>query len=172
MDINKIYDKLLGHFGEGIILGLTEAEDAVRDPFITVRGDEIDRVGMYCKVEPVLACDFLQSITGMDTGDTLTCVYHLFSYTNKHTVVFKTAVPRDAAELPSSVHIWPAANWYERETYDMFGVTFAGHPDLRRLLLPEDWEGFPGRKDYVQAAEYNGIPTTRENPLDLLEEEG
>ena len=68
MDTAKIYEKLLGHFGEGIILGLTEADDAVKDPFITVRGDKVDRVGLFCKVEPALACDFLQSITGMDTA--------------------------------------------------------------------------------------------------------
>ena len=172
MDITKIYHKLLDHFGDAIILGLTEADDAVKDPFITVRGDKVDRVGMFCKVEADLACDFLQSITGVDTGETLTCVYHLFSYGKKHTLVLKAAVPRDAAVLPSSVYVWPSANWYERETYDLFGVTFTGHPDLRRLLLPEDWEGHPGRKDYVQGPEYNGIPTSRENPLDLLDEEG
>ena len=172
MDITKIYQKLLGHFGDSIILGLTEADKGVKDPFITVRGDKVHRVGLYCKVEAVLACDFLQSITGMDTGETLTCVYHLFSYTHGHTLVLKAAVPRDAAVLPSSVSVWPAANWYEREAYDLFDVTFEGHPGLRRLLLPDDWEGHPGLKDYVQGPEYNGIPTSRENPLDLLDEEG
>ncbi len=172
MEIKAIYDKLLDHFGEEVILGLSEVDKEIKDPFITVRGDDVPQVGLYCREEDELACDFLQSITGLDTGDTITCVYHLFSYLHKHTLVLKTAIPKDAAMLPSSVPVWPAANWYERETYDMYGVTFDGHPDLRRLLLPEDWQGYPMLKDYEQGAEYNGIPTTRENPLDLLKEEG
>ena len=170
METKAIYDKLLGHFGDEVILGLTEADDTVRDPFITVAGPRIDKVCLYCRVEQKLAFDFCQSITGLDTGETLTCVYHLFSYVNKQTLVLKTSTPRDVASLPSSVHVWPAADWYEREVYDLYGIVFEGHPDLRRLLLPQDWEGYPMRKDYVEQPTYRGMPTTRQNPLDLLEE--
>ncbi len=172
MEIKAIYDMLLAHFGEDVILGHTEAEEGIRDPFITARGDEIHRVCLYCKVEPKLAFDFLQSICGLDTGETITCVYHLFSYAHKHTLVLKVVTAREAPELPSCVTVWPAANWYERETYDMFGVDFPDHPGLRRLLLPDDWQGHPMLKDYEEGAEYNGIPTSRENPLDLLDPEG
>lgn len=172
METKAIYDKLLAHFGDGIILGLTEADAEIKDPFITVLGDQVDRVCRYCKVEEKLDCDFLQDICGVDTGDTITCVYHLYSYPHKHTLVIKAITPKEAPVLPSCVTVWPTANWHERETYDMFGVTFEGHPELRRLLLPEDWEGHPMLKDYKQGPEYNGIPTTRENPLDLLDPEG
>ena len=169
MEINKIHDKLLGHFGDEVILGVTEADDAVRDPFITVAGPRIDKVCLYTRVEPVLAFDFCQSITGLDLGQDLGCVYHLFSYRHKHTLVLKTTTPRQDPRLPSCVSVWPAADWYEREVYDMYGVRFEGHPNLIRLLMPQDWEGHPMRKDYKEQPSYNGIPTTRENPLDLLE---
>ncbi len=170
MDIQAIYEKLLGHFGAEVILGLTPAEEGVRDPFITV-GSKVDKVGLFCRVEEDLSVDFCQSITVMDTDDTITCVYHLFSYTHRHTVVLKASTPKTEPRLPSCVHVWPAANWYEREGYDLFGVHFTGHPDLRRLLLPEDWPGHPMLKDWQQLPFYNGIPTTRENPLDLLAED-
>ena len=170
MDTTAIHAKLLDHFGDEVIVGLTEAEEMLRDPFITVAGARIDKVCLYCRVEPKLAFDFCQSITGLDTGETLTCVYHLYSYGNRHTLVLKTDTPRAEPRLPSSVHVWPAADWYEREVYDLYGIEFTGHPDLRRLLLPEDWEGHPMRKDWVEPATYRGIPTTRDNPLDLLED--
>lgn len=169
MEINKIHDKLLKHFGDEVVLELVVADDTVRDPFIKVAGPRIDKVCLYARVEPVLAFDFCQSITGMDLGEDLGCVYHLFSYTHKHTLVLKTTTPRSRPHLPSCVGVWPSADWYEREVYDLFGVHFDGHPDLRRLLLPPDWEGHPMRKDYKEQPVYNGIPTTRENPLDLLE---
>jgi NADH-quinone oxidoreductase subunit C len=191
MNIEKTHERLLAHFGEGAILGLTPAEEMIRDPFITVAAGRIDKVCLYCRVEADLAYDFCQSITGMDTGDTLTCVYHLFSYPKKQTLVLKTQVPKAPAacaatkpRLPSIAAVWPAANWYEREVYDLYGVHFDGHPDLRRLLLPDDWEGHPMLKDWKETPSYTTtagpdanplemtIPTTRQNPLDLLDTEG
>jgi NADH-quinone oxidoreductase subunit C len=77
----------------------------------------------------------------------------------------KADVPRDAPGLPSVERVWRAAEWLEREIYDLLGVTFAGHPDLRRLLMPEDWIGYPLRKDFVEPEEYHGISTRRESLL-------
>ena len=168
MEFNKIHQRLMEHFGEDVIQGMTEAGDEVKDPFVTVRGDRVDKVCLFCRTEAELDFDFCQSITGMDTGETLTCVYHLYSYTHRHTLVFKASTDREAARLPSCVGAWPAADWYEREVWDLFGIHFEGHPDLRRLLLPNDWVGHPGRKDYQEQPEYRGIPTTRDDPLDLL----
>ncbi len=74
---------------------------------------------------------------------------------------------REDPTMPSIVNVWSAANWQERECYDLFGVLFEGHPDLRRLLLPDDFEGHPLRKDYEEKDEYHGIPTVRPNPIEL-----
>ena len=183
MNIEKIHERLLQHFGSDIVLDLTSAQEGIRDPFITVAGPRIDKVCLFCRVEPDLALDFCQSITGTDTGETLTCVYHLFSYARRHTLVLKCATPRSQPALPTCTGVWPAANWYEREVFDLLGVVFDGHPDLRRLLLPDDWVGHPMLKDYKEQPVYHAtvgprnnplqmdIPTTRENPLDLMDSE-
>ena len=85
------------------------------------------------------AFDFLASISGVDLGDKLQCVYHLYSYRHRQALVLKADVPYNDPALPSVVDVWPAANWLEREQYDLMGLRFTGHPDLRRIMLPEDW---------------------------------
>jgi NADH-quinone oxidoreductase subunit C len=92
-------------------------------------------------------------------------VYHLFSYRHRHAIVLKVEVDRAAARVPTVEGVWKAANWFEREVYDLFGVEFTGHPDLRRIMLPDDWVGHPLRKDYLEAGGYRGIANTREDPL-------
>ena len=77
-----------------------------------------------------------------------TVVYHLFSFDRNEYVRIKVGLTEDRLTLPSITPIWPAANWYEREVFDLFGINFAGHPDLRRIMLPDDWEGYPLRKNY------------------------
>ena len=88
--------------------------------------------------------------------------YHLHSTILGHSLAINVRVPEGKPELPSVEQIWKTANWHEREAYDMFGIIFTGHPDLRRILCPNDWEGHPLRKDYVQQESYRGV-TTREN---------
>lgn len=172
MDAAAIHQRLLQHFGAEIVLGLAPAAEGMRDPFLTVAAARVSKVCLLCKLEPDLRFDFLQSLTALHvpsaSGGELQLVYHLFSYAHRHTLVLKCAVPLEAPELPSCVPVWPVADWYEREAFDLFGVRFAGHPDLRRLLLPEDWPGHPMRKDWKEPASYNGMRTTRENPLDVL----
>ena len=168
MDVNALHERLLAHFGPEIVLGLTPAAGGIRDAFITVAGHRIDKVCLLCRVESDLRFDFCQSITGLDAGESFLCVYHLYSYAHRHSLVLKVTTPREAPRLPSCVSVWPAADWYEREIYDLFGVVFEGHPDLRRLLLPEEWPGHPMRKDWKESPMVLGMPTTRENTLDLL----
>ena len=79
--------------------------------------------------------------------------------------MLKVEADRAAPRVSSVEAVWKAANWFEREVYDLFGVSFTGHPDLRRILLPDDWVGYPLRKDYQEAGGYHGISNVRENPL-------
>jgi NADH-quinone oxidoreductase subunit C len=91
-------------------------------------------------------------------------VYHVSSITNKHTLVVKVQLPRwkddvegQLPEVPTVSDVWKTADWHEREVYDLSGVHFVGHPNLRRILCPEDWVGYPLRKDYEMPLEYHGI---------------
>jgi NADH-quinone oxidoreductase subunit C len=100
---------------------------------------------------PALAFDMLIDLTAVDyIAETprFELVYHLFSLQHNHRVRIKARVAEESAEVDSVVSIWPAANWMEREVWDMYGVRFRGHPDPRRILLYEEFEGHPLRKDY------------------------
>ena len=95
---------------------------------------------------------------GKEAGDALGVVYHLPSHLHRLKLTVKVWLPRAEPSLPSVAAIWRTADWHEREAFDLFGIVFEGHPDLRRLLLPDDWEGWPLRKDYAMPTEYRGIP--------------
>jgi NADH-quinone oxidoreductase subunit C len=94
----------------------------------------------------------------------LEIVYHLSSIAKKHTLVVKVVLPRwrddvegELPQVPTVCGVWRTADWHERETYDLSGIEFVGHPDLKRILCPDDWVGYPLRKDYVQPLEYHGM---------------
>ena len=118
----------------------------------------------------VAACEFLRDddrtafeqlhdLTAVDWIDWFDVVIHLYSIEKKHSLCLKVRTPsRDDATCPSVTSVWPAADWHERETWDLMGVRFPGHPNLRRILLPEDWQGHPLRKDEGNPLEYHGIP--------------
>lgn len=92
---------------------------------------------------------YLEFMTASDHPPThLALVYYLYSYEHRHRLALKVDLPRDGAAIPSLAQVWENADWNEREVYDLFGVDFTGHPDLRRIMMPDDWEGHPLRKDY------------------------
>jgi len=93
--------------------------------------------------------DMLLSVAGVDRKTHRESVAHVFSLATNTTVVLKVQVD-EAEECPSLVPVWPAANWHERESYDLMGIIYCGHPDLRRILMPVDWVGHPLRKDYKE----------------------
>jgi len=107
-----------------------------------------------------LGCESLHDLTAVDSKDrtVLTVICHLWSFHHRHWVNLKADVDRAEPCIDSLQPLWNAADWHERECWDMFGVRFEGHPNLRRILCAEDWVGFPLRKDYEMPSEYHGIP--------------
>lgn len=105
--------------------------------------------------------DCLSCLTGTDKGEFFEAVYHVFSYPTKEKAVLKLKLEKNAPVAPSVAGIWPSAAWMEREAFDLLGIGFTGNPDLRRIMMPEDWKGHPLRKDYKEEAEYCGMITTR-----------
>jgi NADH-quinone oxidoreductase subunit C len=121
----------------------------------------------FLRDEPSLRFDCLSNLSGVDwpKRQVIQVVYHLYSYPHRHAFVLKADAARDAPVLPSLAAVWRHAEWQEREVFDLLGVVFEGHPDLRRILMPEDWPGHPLRKDFVEPEEYHGISTSRESLL-------
>ncbi|PZR39870.1 MAG: NADH-quinone oxidoreductase subunit C [Azospira oryzae] len=114
--------------------------------------------GLY--QNPSTYFDQLSCITGIDNGpqaNTMEVIYHLYSIPFNQSLAIKVVLPRDHATIDSISAIWKSADWLEREVYDMFGIHFNNHPDLRRILLPADWEGHPLRKDYQHQEAYRDI---------------
>ena len=104
--------------------------------------------------------DQLTSISGVDNGieqDSMEVIYHLYSIPNNESLTLKVIIDRSNPEVDSVTSIWRGANWHEREAFDLFGIRFNNHPDLRRILLPADWEGFPMRKNHDESESYHGM---------------
>ena len=110
--------------------------------------------------DPSLQFDWLACLSGVDypADKRLAVVYDLWSYDLRHSFAAKVFCSRENPHVPTVCDLWPAADWHEREAYDLFGIVFDGHPDLRRILLADDWAGWPLQKDYVFPKEYHGIP--------------
>jgi NADH-quinone oxidoreductase subunit C len=163
MKVNEIHEKLKAEFGDAVG-PLTEPKV---DPFAVVKGDRIVDISRFLKTTLGIELDHCNVITGVDwpKRNVIEVVYHLFSYRHRHGIVLKVEADRAKPIVPSVEGVWKTANWMERECYDLLGVEFAGHPDLRRILLPDDWEGYPLRKDYQEHGGYHGISNERENPL-------
>ena len=156
MTSQEIYTRLKDKFGESIL----SFEEIVAEAFIVVAPESIADVAQYLAEDEALAFDFLMCLSGVDLSvkdTTLEIVYHLSSMTHRHKVVLKVIVPKENPHVPTVENIWKTANWHERETYDLYGIVFEGHSDLRCILLPDDWEGYPLRKDYKEPEFYRGM---------------
>lgn len=137
-------------------LPLEWVEDAY-GPKLKVAAQDLVAVLTLLKKDPALAFDCLSNQTGSHMDPVIRLYYVLYSYTHRHELVVFCEVPVEAPVVGSVVALFGGANWLERETFDLLGVKFTGHPDLTRIMLPEDWVGHPLRKDYVFVQEYNGI---------------
>jgi NADH-quinone oxidoreductase subunit C len=171
MKIEEIHQRLVSKFGDAI----RDLKVGVIDPWIEIAPTAIAEVASYLKSDPDLKFESLNDLTGADWLETdpkkknpcephVEVVYHLYSYSLKHRCKLKVKLPRwkngvagDLPQVPSVAHVWPVADWHEREAYDLVGIYFTNHPNLRRILCPEDWEGHALRKDYEFPLEYHGV---------------
>jgi len=155
-----ILAQLQRRFGDAIV----EIHDHRDDHTAVVTRDALLAVLAHCRDDVALAFDVLMDLTAVDylkfpgreDGPRFEVVYHLYSLTHNHRLRLKVRMDEDDPNVPSAVALWPIANWLEREVWDMFGVRFEGHPNLRRLLMYEAFVGHPLRKDY---------PINRRQPL-------
>jgi len=118
---------------------------------VVVPREHLRRATEYLSSEPSLHFSFLSDITTLDRfplEPRFEVNYHLVSIDRRERLRLKVRVAGADCVVPSVTQVWPTANWHERENYDLFGIRFEGHPDLRRILMPDDWEGYPLRKDY------------------------
>ncbi len=145
---------------------LDSLPDAVRETHVRlgdvtaqIDAERVLEVLRFLRDDPELEFDMLSDVTAVDyLGEEprFEVVYHLYSLSKNHRLRVKARVSEQAAEISSAVELWPSANWLEREVWDLYGIRFHDHPDLRRLLLYEEFEGHPLRKDY---------PKERRQPL-------
>ena len=160
MEGRQILQRVRDRFGAAVVDSHEHRGDATA---VVERAALIDAL-RFCRDDSGLDFDVLMDLTAVDyskypgreDGPRFDVVYHLYSVPHNHRLRVKVRVDEDEASVPTAVGLWPIANWFEREVWDMFGVRFSGHPDLRRLLMYEEFVGHPLRKDY---------PINRRQPL-------
>jgi NADH-quinone oxidoreductase subunit C len=167
----EIFNLLKEKFGDAIVELKT---DIPVEPFIVVDPLTVDKICFFLRDENELKFDSLMNLSGVDdangekvkdeqgletiNGGTLSVYYHLESTSLKHKLTIKASTEREKPEVVTVTEVWKGADWHEREAYDMYGIVFLNHPDLRRILMPYDWEfGYPLRKDYKNPEFYQGM---------------
>ena len=163
LDAPAIHAQLKARFGDAV----GDLAGTGRDASITIVPTAIADVCRFLKTDQTLAFNCLSNLCAVDypKRGCIQVVYHLYSYPQRHWIVLKVDAARDNPVVPTVSVVWRHADWEERECFDLLGVTFEGHPDLRRILMPEDWPGHPLRKDFVEPEEWHGISTSRESLL-------
>ena len=164
MNFTEIQERLAAKFGERI----GALAPANKDAFVLVPAADVLEICRFLKEDPELSFDCLMNLSTVDwpKKNQIELVYHLWSYARQHAFILKAQLDRARPEVASVEPVWKSADWLEREQYDLMGVQFAGHPYLRRIMMPDDWVGHPLRKDYAEQPQWHNITTTRENSLD------
>lgn len=162
MTFEEIKQLLIEGLGNGIVIG---EETGGMQPALLIAPERIAEVCLELRNNPATYFDFLACLSGVDYGtetNKFGVVYHLTSIPYQTQITLKISQNKDRffddlPSFPSVSSVYRTAEWHEREAYDLLGIFFENHPDLRRILLPDDWEGFPLRKDYVTAEYYKSI---------------
>ncbi len=129
-------------------------------PYFYVSVEKLIDVLRFLKNNEQTYFDLLSCVTGIDNGvakGTMEIVYTLFSIPNAHSIHVRVELNRENPEINTATFLWKTAEWHEREIFDLLGIKFIGHPDLRRILLPANWQGYPLRKDYIEQETYHGV---------------
>jgi len=163
MAFNKTTLLLKVAFGEEIIVEAAQLDGLM--PFAVIAKQNLLKVAEFLHSHTDCYFDYLACVTAIDNGaekNTLEVIYNLYSIPYDAKFCFKVKLDRNAEgqpmpEIESVSHIWRTANWHEREIFDLYGIKFLNHPDLRRILMPADWEGHPLRKDYQLQKYYHQI---------------
>lgn len=155
VDTIEIYRMLQKRFSEAV----QDISERSPDPcLVLIRNCQLSlEIFSALKNDANFLFDYLMCMSGVDNGIGFDVVYHIFSFHYKQRITVRAPLSREDPEIASVSNLWRAADWFEREIYDMFGIKFTGHPDLCRILCPDDWEGFPLRKDYVSPEMYRGM---------------
>lgn len=159
MQFNEIVSKLKSTFGESNIVS---AQETGLMPFVIIKSEFLLPICDFLHKTEEFYFDLLECITGIDNGteaNTMEIAYNLYSIPYNQKICFKVVLNRENPEIESVSTVWRSADWHEREIFDLFGITFKNHPDMRRILLPADWEGHPLRKDYNLQETYHDIKT-------------
>lgn len=163
MTFTDIVTALQNQFGSDTIAANTQN----LQPYITIPAGRLVEICRFLRNDEHLFFDLLSCITAIDNGlqvNTMEVIYNLTSIPYEHNLMLKLIIQRTASNaklpvVPSIAHVWRTADWHEREAFDLVGIHFDGHPDLRRILLPTDWVGHPLRTDYQEEEQYHGIKT-------------
>jgi NADH-quinone oxidoreductase subunit C len=154
MTAEEIHKNLQARFGDAIV----EAKLDAPQSFLVLDPKRMKEVCLFLRDEESLQFDFCSCVSGVDYKEgKLGAIYHLASMVHKHKIVLKAFCTVENPHIQSVASVWGGADWHEREAYDLLGIIFDEHPDLRRILLPYDWEGYPLRKDYKVPEFYNGM---------------
>ncbi len=152
-----IHEQVLKCLREKFPGSIVETEEMPAD-FIPIYQKNWAEIAAFLRDDPDLRFDSLQCITGVDLGEEgMDVRYNFHSMTHLHKIEIRISVDSENPKIPSIEQIWRVGDWFEREVYDMYGIIFDGHRDLRRILLPDDWEGWPLRKDYETQETFHGI---------------
>jgi NADH-quinone oxidoreductase subunit C len=161
--MNNIASLILEKFSDKLNL---EFSENLEQSTISTPKEGLLELASFLKNDSQCYFDSLSCITAIDNGPdkgSIDVLYELYSIPFGHKIRLKVTVARDNETIDSVTDLWASANWDEREAYDLVGIKFNNHPDLRRILLPEDWHGHPLRKDYVEQEKYHGITVKYSN---------